>query len=108
MAQELHSNGFELFYYDSSKIGEVDFVIQNGVGIELLEIKSGKEYRKHKALDNVLNSKDYHIRQAYVLCTGNIESDGYITYIPVYLTYLVKEKELSKMIVDVDLGKLKN
>ena len=93
-------------YSISASLGiDIDFFDGN-VGV--IEVKSGKDYKKHKALDNVLNSKDYHIRQAYVLCTGNIESDGYITYIPVYMTYLVKEKELSKMIVDVDLGKLKN
>lgn len=108
VAQQLLSNGFDLYFFKKKNIGELDFLIEMNGNVGVIEVKSGKDYKKHKALDNVLNSKDYHIRQAYVLCTGNIESDGYITYIPVYLTYLVKEKELSKMIVDVDLGKLKN
>lgn len=108
VAQQLLSNGFDLYFFKKKNIGELDFLIEMNGNVGVIEVKSGKDYKKHKALDNVLNSKDYHIRQAYVLCTGNIESDGYITYIPVYLMYLVKEKELSKMIVDVDLGKLKN
>lgn len=108
VAQQLLSNGFDLYFFKKKNIGELDFLIEMNGNVGVIEVKSGKDYKKHKALDNVLNSKDYHIRQAYVLCTGNIESDGYIIYIPVYLTYLVKEKELSKMIVDVDLGKLKN
>lgn len=108
VAQQLLSNGFDLYFFKKKNIGELDFLIEMNGNVGVIEVKSGKDYKKHKALDNVLNSKDYHIRQAYVLCTGNIESDCYITYIPVYLTYLVKEKELSKMIVDVDLGKLKN
>ena len=109
MAQELHSNGFELFYYDSSKIGEVDFVIQNGVGIELLEIKSGKDYRKHKALDNVLSVSEWSFRKAMVFCRDNIQSEGRIIYLPWYMIMFVKPHEQPEsMIYKVDLNGLNN
>lgn len=54
IAQQLRANGFELFYYGKSKIGEVDFVLQKGSRIVVLEAKSGKGYRRHKALDNLM------------------------------------------------------
>ena len=38
--KNLKSNGFELHYYDSPKIGELDFVLQKGLHTELVEIKS--------------------------------------------------------------------
>lgn len=109
MAQELHSNGFDLFYYDSSKIGEVDFVIQNGVGIELLEIKSGKEYRKHKALDNILSVSEWSFRKAMVFCRDNIQSEGKIIYLPWYMIMFVKPHEQPEsMIYKIDLDGLNN
>lgn len=57
-AQEFKACGRELRYYNSSKIGEVDFVLQGQQGgIDLCEIKSGKNYRRHSALDNLLTTK---------------------------------------------------
>ena len=40
-------------YFESKKYGELDFVIQNGLKIDLLEIKSGNDYQKHSALNKV-------------------------------------------------------
>lgn len=45
VAQQLKCNGFQLNYYDGKKTGEIDFVIQNGMGIELIEAKSGNDSR---------------------------------------------------------------
>ena len=52
-AQIIKSNGFSLNYFESKKYGELDFVIQNGMEVDLLEIKSGKDYKKHFALSKV-------------------------------------------------------
>ena len=107
MAQQLQSNGFDLYYYDSSKLGEVDFVVQSGTGVELLEIKSGKDYRKHKALNNVLSVSEWKFRKATVLCKDNIQSESDIIYLPWYMIMFIKPSQLPKeMIYEVDLDSL--
>ena len=67
----------------TSDRGELDFIIeQNGVVLPL-EVKSGKDYERHKALSNVVNSHTYQISQAYVLCNDNVKKVGKITYLPI-------------------------
>lgn len=86
MAQELEAQGFTLYYYHSTKRGEVDFVIQNGVtgGVSLLEIKSGKDYKRHVALSNLLDCDEYTFDNALVFCNGNVERRGKVAYLPIY------------------------
>lgn len=88
-AQEFKACGRELRYYNSSKIGEVDFVLQGQQGgIDLCEIKSGKNYRRHSALDNLLITKNYSFEHVYVFHDGNVDtpeaSEG-VTYLPIYM-----------------------
>lgn len=86
VAQELKAHGFDLYYYRSRGEGELDFVIGTGGGNVLpIEVKSGKNYRRHSALDNVLNRSNYQIGEALVLCEDNLTCDGRITYAPVYM-----------------------
>ncbi|MGM9947847.1 ATP-binding protein [Floccifex sp.] len=107
MAQELQSKGFEIYYYDSSKLGEVDFVIQNGIEIELLEIKSGKDYKKHKALDHILSVSEWKFKKATVFCKDNVQLEDNITYMPWYMIMFVKPYEQpDKMIYEIDLSGL--
>lgn len=68
-----------------------------------IEVKSGKAYKAHKALDNFMDISDYHIEKAYVFSTGNIEKNGKVTYLPVYMSYLVKEQKIGKWIVNLDM-----
>ena len=51
-----------------------------------IEVKSGKGYARHSALDNVMATPNYAISRAYVLCEGNIHRDGGVTYLPVYMS----------------------
>ena len=87
VAQELKAHGFSLYYYDNKKNGEVDYLIDDTRNMSSipLEVKSGKDYLVHSALDRFIANKDYGIRQAYVLSneTGVFEKNG-ITYIPIY------------------------
>lgn len=65
-AQELLCHGFnDLFYYNSKKNGEVDFLITYKGNVLPIEIKSGKDYEKHSALNNLLND-NYEIKEAFV------------------------------------------
>lgn len=50
-AQSLVSNEYELYYYNSKSLGEIDFVIQKGTTVHLVEMKSSTGYRKHAALE---------------------------------------------------------
>lgn len=87
VAQELRAHGYDLYYYDNKKNGEVDFLIDDYEHTSVLpiEVKSGKDYRKHSSLNRFLECKDYNIRRAYVLCNERtVVTKGNITYIPVY------------------------
>ena len=107
IAQQIKANGFPLYYFDSKKYGELDFVIQNGLQIDLIEVKSGKDYKKHSALDKVLSVDDWKFRNAYVLCGGNIEKQNIITYIPWYMSIFLKPAQVpDNMIYEIDLSGL--
>lgn len=92
VAQELLAHGFELYYFNSKKQGELDFVIEKGGGVVPIEVKSGKDYLRHNALKNVMENKDYQIPKAIVLCNDNIQTSGNIVYAPIYMVaFLHKE-----------------
>ena len=71
-----------------------------------IEVKSGKDYKRHNALDHFMEVPNYHMEKAYVLSTGNVEVDGKTYYLPIYMTYLLKEEKIGKMIVDLDMSGL--
>ena len=87
VAQELNAHGFRLRYYDNKKKGEVDFLVDDYDSLSVLpiEVKSGKGYKTHSALDTFLKTPDYGIKKALVLNDErSIYEDGGITYMPVY------------------------
>lgn len=106
VAEELSSKGFELYYYKNKKIGELDFLIENKGEVIPIEVKSGKNYQKHNALNNVLNSKEYNISKGYVLSNGNVRVDGNKIYLPIYMIMFFKKDDLRDMIYKVDLSNL--
>ncbi|MDO5020630.1 MAG: ATP-binding protein [Lachnospiraceae bacterium] len=103
VAQQLLCNGFELYFCKKKNIGELDFLIEMEGKVVPIEVKSGKAYRTHKALDHFMNVSDYHIEKAFVFSTGNVEKDGNVTYLPIYMCYLVKEQSIGQLIVDLDM-----
>ena len=98
-AEQLKSNGFALYYYDKIKIGEIDFIIEQNADLIPVEIKSGKDYRSHKALDNLLAVDEYAITEAKVFCTGNLEVDGKITYYPFYMIMFFQKQNMANKII---------
>ena len=72
IAEELVSKGFDLYYYKNNKFGEIDFLIENKGVVIPFEIKSGKNYKKHNALDHLL-SNNFDIPKGYILSNNNIE-----------------------------------
>ena len=102
VAQQLIANGLEPYYFKKQNIGEIDFLVEINGKVLPIEVKSGKSYKTHKAIDNLLAISGYHINEGYVLSIGNIEKEDKLTYIPIYMSYLIKERSLDKMIVNVD------
>ena len=87
VAQELRAHGFDLYYYDNKKNGEVDYLIDDADHLSVipLEIKSGKDYSIHSALDKFLKVEEYNIHQAFVLSNEqNVYQKNGITYLPIY------------------------
>ena len=107
VAQELKAHGFELYYFQSKKQGELDFLIEYKGSILPIEVKSGKTYARHHALDNVMNNTHYEIDTGIVLCNDNIHFEGNVWYCPIYLTgFLKKEENFGDMIYSIDLSGL--
>ena len=106
VAQQLTANGFEPYFCKKKNIGELDFVIEMSGKVVPIEVKSGKAYKSHKALDNFMNIPNYHFEKAYVFSVENIETEGKIIYLPIYMCYLLKEQKLGKMIVELDTAGL--
>ena len=106
-AQELKAHGYDLYYFNSKKQGELDFIIEHGGNVLPIEIKSGKDYQRHAALDNVMENRDYAIPTAFVFQNDNVRADGRVVYLPIYmLMFLQKEQIPESMIYKLDLSGL--
>lgn len=87
VAQELKAHGYSLYYYDNKKNGEVDYLIDDADNLSNIpiEVKSGKDYTVHSALDKFLSNDEYHIQRAYVLSNEQrVYTEKGVTYIPIY------------------------
>ena len=93
-AQELAARGYPLYYYNSKKFGELDFVIETGGKVIPIEIKSGKDYYRHNAMDNVLNREEFGIGEGFVFGRGNVEQVGKVTCFPIYMLMFLRKEEL--------------
>lgn len=111
VAQELYAHGFggdghQLYYFNSKKQGELDFVVELDGNVCPIEVKSGKDYHRHNALSGVMGSKEYDIPKAIVLCQGNVETDGNTIYLPIYMIMFIQKKQNEDTIVTFDLSGL--
>lgn len=87
VASELISHNHKLFYYDNRNKGEVDYLIDDydSLSVVPIEVKSGKDYRIHSALNNFIKNEDYNIKKAYIVSNErNVTKEEKIIYIPVY------------------------
>lgn len=87
VASELAAHGHKLFYYDNRSKGEVDYLIDDYDSLSAvpIEVKSGKDYTVHSALNSFVKNEDYHIKKAIVLSNERtVKTVGKITYLPIY------------------------
>ena len=80
----------------NKKFGEIDFIIQNNRNAVPLEIKSGTDYKKHAALNNVLSVDEWNLKEAIASCLGNLEPKQPVTYLPWYMIIFLKRNEIQK------------
>lgn len=85
VVQELTAHSFAVRYFQSKKIGEIDAAVERVDGsVVAFEVKSGRGYRTHVALDNALASPACRVDEAYVLYRGNVDVMDGVTYLPAY------------------------
>lgn len=109
VAQELYANGLalehSLYYFNSKKQGELDFVLEYNEHVLPIEVKSGKDYDRHNALSNVMRNSEYDIPSAYVFCQENIQTKGNIIYYPIYMITFVRKQTVKDIIYHFEISK---
>lgn len=93
VAQELKAHGFKLYYYDNKKNGEVDFLIDSVDLMSALpiEVKSGKDYYIHTALNNLLKVAEYKISNGIVFSNEEkVYNNGNVIYMPIYYVMFLR------------------
>ena len=87
-------------------MGEVDFVVELNGEVCPIEVKSGKDYARHRALNNILNCKDYTIPQAIVLCNDNYSIRDKVSYMPIYMVMFINKEQPVNIKFSLDLSGL--
>lgn len=106
VAEELLTHGISPYYYNNKRRGEIDFVISIGDKIIPVEVKSGKDYKSHTALSNLMSDYPNSLYDAIVLCNGNVEMSENITYLPIYMLMFIQPKESNIGVYKIDLSEL--
>jgi predicted AAA+ superfamily ATPase len=90
IAQELMAHGYKLYYLKNKKIGELDFVIEDKEEVLPIEVKSGKNYKIHSALSNVLTDDNLGINEGLVFAETNVQKIDKVTYLPLYMVMAIE------------------
>ena len=102
VAQELVAHGFLPSYYSSREHGEIDFVLETGGKILPIEVKSGKHYKRHRALNKLMECDEYGIESAIVFDEDAMDVVGKVFYAPIYMVMFLKKDSLpANMIYDI-------
>ncbi len=99
VAQELTAHQFDLYYYNSKKNGEVDFMIEHNGTLLPIEVKSGKDYIRHVSMTHLLTNEDYGIAKGIILQNENISVKGKAVYLPVYMTMFIENQHIPEDLV---------
>ena len=106
-AEELKAHTFEMYYFNSKAHGEVDFMVEYKGHVIPIEIKSGKDYKRHRALNNILDIQDYDLEDAFVFSNANVSRVGKVTYYPIYMIgFLTRIESTESLVYEFDLGPL--
>lgn len=100
-AQELKAHGLTLYYYNSKRFGELDFVVEYKGRVLPIEIKSGKDYKRHSALSNIMEISNYSIDEAFIFTNYNVEVKGRYIYYPIYMLMFLNNEDITLPTVDI-------
>lgn len=88
-AMELIAHGHELYYFDSKKVGEVDFLINdyNNLHVLPVEIKSGNDQTNFRAIPKLVDPDgNYKIPLGFVFGNKNVvKKENNLITLPIYL-----------------------
>ena len=102
VAQEMTAHGIDPRYYNSPKNGEIDFVIERNGEVLPIEVKSGKHYQRHHALNFAMTQPDYRIREAIVFNDDAMREEGRVLYAPIYMVMFVENTPFpDKMVYEI-------
>ena len=111
VVQELYAHGFaidhDLFYFNSKKQGELDFVVEYQGEVLPIEVKSGKAYERHRALSNIMDNEEYAIPKAIVFCQENIQIKNRLVYLPIYMLMFLQHEQNNELTYQFDITGLK-
>lgn len=92
-AMELKAHNHDLFYFDSKKTGEVDFLINdyNNLDVLPIEIKSGKDQNNFRAIPKLVDQNgNYKLSKGYILGNKNIMEDkNNLITMPIYMIMFI-------------------
>ncbi len=94
VAQELTAHQFDLYYYNSKKNGEVDFMIEHEGVLLPIEVKSGKDYIRHVSMTHLLTNEHYGIAKGFIFQNDNISVNGKAVYLPIYMTAFIEKQQI--------------
>lgn len=106
VAQELYLHNLRGYYFNNKKQGELDFVVEIDGKIIPIEIKSGKDYKRHSALNNALENKNYGIEEAYIFCNDNVHVLEKKIYFPIYMIMFLEDTKIEEFTFKLDLSQL--
>ena len=69
-------------------------------------MKSGKDYARHRALNNILDCGEYSIHESVVLCNDNYTRSGKVTYAPIYMVMFIHKDPVIDVTFSLDLSGL--
>lgn len=107
IAQELTACEHDLYYYNNKKKGELDFLIEYDGEVLPIEVKSGKDYKVHRALSNIMDCGEFNLNRALIFNNSNLKVEGKLTYAPIYMAMFLKQEINDEdSIYKIDLSEL--
>ena len=107
IAQELTACEHDLYYYNNKKRGELDFLIEYDGEVLPIEVKSGKDYKVHRTLSNIMDCGEFNLNRALIFNNSNLKVEGKLTYAPIYMAMFLKQEIKDEdSIYKIDLSEL--
>lgn len=105
VAQMVVASGSKLFYYtfpkDDKHNYEIDFLFARGKKICPIEVKSSN-YRTHASIDEFIKKFSSRIGESYILHTKDVEHQGELQCLPIYMTpFFVEWKIFVNFVIEM-------